>query len=74
MQKLNEKYEKQIRELAENRIITNNFKVFDKDARIVTRREIEGLGNCLVMINRAGETIVIDQHFEIALRNALGKK
>jgi hypothetical protein len=70
----NERYENQLRELAINRIQSGNFKVFDKDARIITRVDIRGKTNCLVIINKEGETLVFDPHFEIALKNALGFK
>lgn len=70
MEKYNEKYEKQLYELALNRIESGNYKVFDEDARVITRTEIEGK-KCLVIANREGETVVIDGHFEKALRAAL---
>jgi hypothetical protein len=76
------KYEHRIRELAENRLKTGNYKVFDSRARIITRRafpELKDAGStqderCLVIINAAGETIVITAEFELALRGALSVK
>lgn len=72
-----EKYEQQIRELAENRIKTNQYKVFDNSARVIKRARFPELveqgksddENCLVIINGEGETIVLTSEFEFILMN-----
>ena len=76
-EKYNEKYEKQIRELAGNRITAGQYKVFDSKARIVGRERFPGLveqgttadANCLVVVNSAGDTLVITAEFERELLN-----
>ena len=71
---INEKYdakkEHQLQLLAENRIQNGQYKIFDHSARVITRKKIDG-ENCLVIINREGETIVITTKFENVLKNAI---
>ena len=70
-------YEKQIHQLAENRLKTKNFRVFDHDARIVGRENFPELvekgrtldEKCLIVVNSEGETIVITKEFEVQLRH-----
>ena len=69
-EKYDAKKEKQLRLLAENRIQSGQYKIFDHNARIITRKKIDGR-NCLVIINGEGETVVITPEFEIVLRNVL---
>ena len=71
---INEKYDEkkvhQLRILAENRIQSGQYKIFDQTARVITRKKIDGR-DCLVIINGEGETIVITPDFEMVLRNAI---
>jgi len=71
---INEKYdenkEHQLRILAENRIQSGQYKIFDHNARVITRKNIDGI-NCLLIINGESEIVVITPDFEIVLRNAL---
>lgn len=75
-------YEHKIKLLAENRLQTGVYKVFDIHARIITRWNLPELvdqkqtdnPNCLVITNSKGETIVITEEFEMALRHALNNK
>jgi hypothetical protein len=69
-EKYDEKKEHQIRLLAENRIQSGQYKIFDHNARVITRKKIDGK-NCLVLINGEGETIVITPEFEVVLSNAI---
>lgn len=69
-EKYNPKYDHQIKELAENRIKSGQYKIFDHNARVITRKKIDGK-SCLVIINGEAETIVITPEFEIVLGNAL---
>ena len=74
-EKYSPQYESQIRQLAENRLKTKNFKIFDHDARIVKRADLPELvengrtddAKCLVIVNSEGETIVITKEFELVL-------
>lgn len=58
--------------LAENRIRSRQYKIFDHSAGVITRKKIDGK-NCLVIINGEGETIVIPPEFEIVLRNIMNQ-
>lgn len=69
-EKYDEKKEKQLRLLAENRLEPGHYKIFDYSAHVITRKNIEGK-NCLVVINGEGETIIITPEFEMVLFNAL---
>ena len=69
-EKYDEKKEHQLRLLAENRIQNGQYKIFDHDARVITRKKIDDK-SCLVIINGEGETIVITPDFEMVLRNAI---
>lgn len=78
MHKYDDRYEKQIILLAEERIKTGKYKVFDRQARVITRKNLPELAaagktedeNCLVIANQDGETIVITKEFEQILFNA----
>lgn len=65
-EKYAEKKENQLRLLAENRIESGQYTIFDHNARVITRKKIDG-ENCLVIINSEGETIVITLNLEIVL-------
>lgn len=69
-EKYDAKKEHQLQILAENRIQSGQYKIFDHKARVVTRKRIDGK-NCLVIINGEGETIFITEEFEMARRNAI---
>lgn len=77
-EKYNQTYENQIVLLARDRAKTGNYKVFDYQARVVTRDSFPELvekgktdiERCLVITNSEGETIVITREFEAILRNA----
>lgn len=77
--KYNESYEHKIVLLAQNRVEKGNFKVFDNDARVITKKDFPQLvetgksdsASCLVICNRDGETVVITQEFSKILFNAL---
>ena len=69
-EKYDERKEHQLRLLAENRLESGQFKIFDHNARVITRKKIDGR-DCLVIINGEGETIVITPDFEMVLRNAI---
>ncbi|HEX8288270.1 MAG TPA: hypothetical protein VF556_09750 [Pyrinomonadaceae bacterium] len=78
-EKYNQRYENQIALLARDRVKTGNYKVFDFQARVITRDQFPDLvekgrtdiERCLVITNSEGETIVITREFEAILRNAL---
>ena len=78
-EKYNQKYENQIAQLDSGRVKTGNYKVFDYQARVITRDSFPELiekgkteiENCLVVINSDGETVVITRELEAILRNAL---
>jgi hypothetical protein len=78
-EKYNDQYENKIILLAESKIKSGNFKVFDNFARVIKRDKFPELveqektdnESCLVIINREGETIVITPFFEVVLRNAV---
>ena len=80
-EKYNEKYEHQIKEMAESRIKSGSIKVFDHNARIVKRERFPELvkqgktedENCLIIINQDGECVVLTQEFERALMNVSGQ-
>lgn len=65
--------------LARDRVKSGNYKVFDYQARVVTRDQFPDLvekgrtyiERCLVITNSEGETIVITREFEVILKNAL---
>ena len=77
--KHSQKHENQIILLASDRVESGNYKVFDYQARIVTRESFPELiekgkteiERCLVITNSEGETVVITREFEAMLRNAL---
>lgn len=78
-EKYDEKYEKKIVLLAESRLKSGNYKVFDYRARVIKRAKIPELVSdkkseketALVIINSDGETVVITEEFEMILRNAV---
>ncbi len=78
-EKFDSKYEHQIHQLAQNRIETGNYKVFDYRARVITKTGFTDLvesertddRTCLVITNADGETVVITKEFGLALFNAL---
>ena len=78
-EKYNPKYESQIKDLANNRLRTKTYKVFDYNARIVKRIkmiELKEQGRtdseqCLIIVNKDGDTMAITQEFEKVLFNAL---
>ena len=65
--------------MAQNKVQSGNYKVFDYQARVITRDDFPDLAekgrsdfeSCLVICNRDGETIVITREFERILANAL---
>lgn len=73
------KYEARILELAENRLRTKNYRVFDGDARVARSAKLpelkrEGktsMEDCLVVINREGEAMVLTVEFQLILLNVL---
>jgi hypothetical protein len=77
--KYNQKYENQIVLLAQNKVESGHYKIFDNDARVITKRnfpEVVESGksdyeSCLIVCNREGETIIITQEFSQILFNAL---
>jgi hypothetical protein len=81
-EKYDQKYEDRIVLLAAERVKNGKYKIFDYQARVITRErfpEFVDRGqsdneSCLVIINKEGETIVITQEFEHILRNALSAK
>lgn len=78
-EKYNPKYESQIMEMAKNRLGAKTYKVFDYQARIFTREylpELKEQGRtdneqCLIIVNKDGDTIAITQEFEKILFNVL---
>lgn len=80
---MHEKYEQrcqnQIILLAESKIKSVNYKIFDHKARIIKRDNFPELvengeinsERCLVVGNSDGETIVIAREFEHIMRTAL---
>ncbi len=60
-------YERKIKDLANNRLRTGTYKLFDHSARVIKRRNFPDLKekeltdneSCLVIINRQGECVVI---------------
>jgi hypothetical protein len=77
--KYNQKYENQIVLPAQNKVESGHYKIFDNDARVITKRnfpEVVETGKSdsesgLIICNRVGETIVITQEFSRILFNAL---
>lgn len=77
--KFDQAYEDKIILLAENKLESGHYKVFDDDARVVKRHRLPELpatgkthdSTCLVITNREGETIVLTQEFEHILYNIL---
>lgn len=80
--KFDRKYENQIVLMAETKVKSGNFKVFDNFARVIKRDIFPELARqgrtgdekCLVIINREGETIVLTDEFERILYAALESK
>ena len=70
--KYDEHLEDQFEKLAEERLAEMKYKVFDKDARIIKRDKFYDLKlenrtddeNCLVIISKEGETIVLTTEIE----------
>lgn len=60
---MDDKLEKRFEQLAENRISSKNYKVFDKNSRVVKRQRIND-DLCLVILNAEGEAIVLTEEFE----------
>jgi hypothetical protein len=77
--KYNQKYENQIILLAQSKVESGHYKIFDNDARVITKRnfpEVVESGksdyeSCLIICNRGGETVVITKEFSRILFNAL---
>ena len=77
--KYNQKYENQIILPAQNKVESGHYKIFDNDARVITKGnfpEVVESGksdseSCLIICNREGDTIVITQEFSHILFNAL---
>jgi hypothetical protein len=78
-EKYDDNYENKIVLLAENKIKSGRYKVFDHLARVISRECFPELVNqgktddesCLIITNKEGETLVITQEFEHILFNAL---
>lgn len=71
MKNLNdERTERQLKMLAENRLKTGRFITLDDSARIITRKNIDGR-QCLVIASGEGDTFVITPEFEVVLAHAL---
>lgn len=78
-EKYNEKFENQLILLAENKVKSGKYKVFDHESRVIKRHRFpefvqEGKTddeNCLVVINKEGEALVLTAEFERALFAAL---
>lgn len=72
-------YENKIIFLAEQRVKTGKYKLFDYRARVITRDQLPEVvargksddESCLVIANSDGETIVITREFERILLQAL---
>ena len=77
--KYNQKYENQIVLPAQNKVESGHYKIFDNDARVITKRnfpEVVESGksdyeSCLIVCNREGETVVITKEFSRNMFNAL---
>jgi hypothetical protein len=77
--KYNQQYENQIVFMAQNKVESGNYKIFDNDARVITKRNFSELveqgksdfESCLIIANREGETVVITREFSRILFNAL---
>jgi len=78
--KYDQNYENKIVLLAqEERLEKGKYKVFDNDARVITRRDFPELvrkgktdvESCLIIANSHGETIVITKEFSRILFNSL---
>ncbi len=67
--KYDQTYEDHIKTLAELRLDNKKFKVFDHRSRVIKRKKIEidwQEENCLVMINGAGDCIVLTESREFS--------
>jgi len=77
--KYNQQYENQIVLLAQNKVESGHYKIFDNDARVITKRDFpevvesgkSDFESCLIICNREGETVVITKEFSRILYNAL---
>ncbi len=77
--KYNSQYENQIILLAQNKVESGHYKIFDNDARVITKRnffEVVESGksdyeSSLIICNREGETIVMTIEFSRVLFNVL---
>ena len=77
--KYNQQYENQIVLLAQNKVESGQYKIFDNVARVITKRnfpEVVKSGksdseSCLIVCNREDETIVMTKEFSRILFNAL---
>ncbi len=77
--KYNQQYENQIVLLAQNKVESGHYKIFDNDARVITKGnfpEVVESGksdyeSCLIICNREGEAVVITKEFSRILINAL---
>jgi hypothetical protein len=78
-EKYDSNFERKIKLLSEQNIVEKKYKVFDHNARIITRTSIPELvergktenQSCLVITNSNGETILITKEFEFALFQSL---
>ncbi len=77
--KYNQQYENQIVLLAQNKVESGHYKIFDNDARVITKRNFpefvesgkSDYESCLIVCNREGETIVMTKEFSRILFKAL---
>ena len=77
--KYNQKYENQITLLVQSKVESGHYKIFDNDARVITKRnfpEVVESGksdyeSCLIICNREGEAVVMTKEFSRILFNAL---
>jgi hypothetical protein len=58
------KYERQIQDLALRKVKTGAYKIFDENERIIGRERVDGI-SYLVLANKDGEVILIDESFDI---------
>lgn len=69
-EKYDQRYEKQIKELADSRIKTGKYKMLDDRTRIITRKIIDGK-DCLMIASSDGEVLALSPVFQMALLTAL---
>ena len=77
--KYNQQYENQIILLAQNKVESGHYKIFDNDVRVITKRNFPEVvelrksdyESCLIVCNREGETFVTTKEFSRILFHAL---